>query len=115
MTKREQVIQFLNSKCEESKNNIVSIGKSDLEIINLSEQEVIRILCLLNEDKLIRIVRKSTNDDFSRYWDIALTGDCVDYFDNRKKNNKQVLWEFLKFIVPTILSVIALLKSFLLF
>ena len=115
MTKREQVIQFLNFEYKNATSNIVAIGINDLETINLSEQEVIQILCLLAEDKLIRIINRSVNDDLSRYWEVALTGECVDYFENKKiravanKRDQIKTWiQYTLTIIAIIISVIAL-------
>lgn len=115
MTKREQVIQLLNFKYENATSNIVAIGISDLGTIKLSEQEVIRILCLLAEDKLIRIINRSVNDDFYRYWEVALTGECVDYFENKEvrvvanKRDQIKTWiQYTLTIIAIVISVIAL-------
>lgn len=113
MNKREQVIRFLNKKVINSTSNIVSISQNDLKNINLSEREIIQVIYLLAEDKLIRIIDKSVHDDFSRYWNIALTSDCVDYFENKKIISIANRREWIKTYIPITLSISAIIISIL--
>lgn len=111
MTKDEKMISFLLNKYSNSKTNIVSISFNDLSSLNLTEQEVIQTIYLLQEDGFINIKDKSIHDDLSRYWNIALKSTCIHYFENKKvaKINKRNNW--IQFWIPVALSAIAIIVS----
>lgn len=109
---KEKIITFLIDEFENSKNNEVSISKNDLEKINLTEQQIVKILYLLQSDNLIKIKVKSVHDDFSRFWTVELNSSCVFYFEGKrtaKTNNRR---EWVRTYIPLIISSIALIKSF---
>lgn len=108
MNNEEKVITFLLSEFNSSQTNVVSIGQNNVSEINLPEEEIIKSLFVLQEDGLISISRKSVNNDFSMFWDIALKSSCIHYFENKKKDKTYAIREFIKFAIPTIISIIAL-------
>lgn len=91
-------------KYKNSKNNIVSAAKKDIQAINLTEQETIQTLYLLQEDGYINIKEKSVHDDLSRYWNVALKSSLLHYFENIKaaKTDKRNTW--IQFWIPVALS-----------
>lgn len=114
LTKEEQLIEFLNTKYEDSNTNEVSINKHELPDLNLSEKEASRMIHLLQEEKLLTIKQKSVHDDFSRYWVIALAPSCVHYFENRKSDNKEQrrkLFNEIRAWATLIIAVAALIHS----
>lgn len=111
MTNEEKVIKFLNDKFQHSDNNIVSINKTDLPTIGLSEQETVRSLYLLREDHFLDFVQKSPHDNFSMFWRVSLKSRCVHYFDNKETASVNNRREWVQTYAPVILSSIAVIIS----
>lgn len=109
MTNEEKIIAFLLEKFEKSSTNEIKIFQSDVPKINLHEQEIIRALYVLQEDGYINIKQKSIHDDFSRFWEIALKSSCVHYFENKKASKKEKCFNWIQFLIPVVISVIALI------
>lgn len=109
---KEKVITFLINELENSKNNEVSISKNDVAKINLTEQQIVKILYLLQSDGLIDIKVKSVHDDFSRFWTVELNSSCVFYFESKKTSKTNNRREWVRTYIPLIISSIALIKSF---
>ena len=107
----ETLIKFLIDKYEKSDTNEVSINKHELPDIGLPEQEVIRTIFLLKEDGMFDITQKSTHNDFSVFWKLALKPRCVHYFEDKSKEQSKELREWLWWGIPTILSIGALVVS----
>lgn len=112
MTKEEQLITFLLNKFKSSSTNKIIISKKDIQNINLTEQEIIQSIFLLQEDDILSIERKSVHNDFSMYWTVALKSKCVHYFDDKKDKSVADRREWVRTYIPIIISFIALLKSF---
>lgn len=110
---KEKVITFLISKFKDSKNNEISISKNDIDIIKLTEQEIIQCLYLLQSDNLLIIKVKSIHDDFSRFWTVELNSSCIFYFENKKLNTVSNKREWVRTYIPISISLIALIRSFL--
>lgn len=100
------------AKYESSKTNIVSVSKNDIGTINLTEQEIIQTLYLLQEDGYVSIKEKSVHDDLGRYWNVALKSSCIHYFENKKENKISRKRDWIKTYIPIIISLIALIKSY---
>ena len=83
-TKEEKLIQFFNDKFENSDTNEILICKNDISQLNMSEQEVARIIHIFQEDGLLRIKTKSPHNNFSMPWTISLKSSCLNYFENQK-------------------------------
>lgn len=112
LNNEEKLIKFLVGKFSASKNNQVSINKHELDIIGLSEKEVIQSVYLLERDGLVDIVRKSIHDDLSMTCTVSLGSNCIHYFENRKSQTTTNKREWVRTYIPITISVIALLKSF---
>ena len=112
MTKEEKLITFLLTKYENGKTNIVSVSKNDIGTINLTEQENIQNLYLLQEDGYIIIKEKSVHDDLSRYWNVALKSSAIHYFENKKEHKLSRKRDWIKTYIPIIISLMALIKSY---
>lgn len=111
MTKEEQLILFLLEDYKNSKTNVVSISKKDIQEINLTEQEIIQTIYLLQEDGYINIKEKSVHDDLSRYWNIALKSSCIHYFENKKSGKISKRNNWIQFWIPVALSAVAIIVS----
>lgn len=107
----ETLIKFLIDKYEKSDTNEVSINKHELPDIGLPEQEVIRTIFLLKEDGMFDIIQKSTHNDFSVFWKLALKPRCVHYFEDKSKEQSKELREWLWWGIPTALSIGALVVA----
>lgn len=115
MISKNKTIKILLS-LERSNHNIISLDRVKVKELHIDENEIIQQLYLLSNERYIKIHTKSQFDDFDRYWEIELLPSCVHYFsDKRNINIKRVIhiiWEVIKFAIPTIISIIALLKSY---
>lgn len=111
LNNEEKLIKFLVGKFSASKNNQVSINKHELDIIGLSEKEVIQSVYLLERDGLVDIVRKSIHDDLSMTCTVSLGSNCIHYFENKRANRNLKIKEWVWWGVTTIISVIALIIS----
>lgn len=109
----EALIRFLISKYENSNTNEVTISRQELPDIGLSEQEVIRTIFLLKEDGMFNIVKSSPQKNLSMSWSVALKPRCVHYFEEKNKERRRGIREWLWWSIPTILSVGALIVAIL--
>lgn len=110
LTKEEKLIEFFNTRYENSNTNEVIIYRTDVKDLNISEQEASRIIHLLQEEKLLQIKQKSVHNNFSMSWTIALMPSCVHYFDNKKSDRRTNVINFLKEFRAWITLVIAILS-----
>lgn len=113
LTPEERLIKFFISEFNNSATNEISISKSDLPELNLSEQEASRYIHLLQEAKYFKIRRKSVHNDFSMSWDIALEPNCVNYFENKEAARKDKRNNWIQFWIPVSISIIALISAIL--
>lgn len=111
MTKEEQLISFFLEKYNNSKTNIVTVSKKDIQTINLTEQEIIQTIYLLQEDGYINIKEKSVHNDLSRYWNVALKSSCIHYFENKKSEEISKRNNWIQFWIPVVLSAVAIIVS----
>lgn len=93
----------------DSKTNEVNVSRDDCEIFHMTEQEVVRGLFYLAEGEYIRIVRMSPHKDLSTFCTVAIKEKGLDYEENQKRNKKEIAWEIIKFLIPTTISIIALI------
>lgn len=111
MTNEEKLVKFLNNKFQNSKTNEVSVNRHELPEIDLTEQEVIQSIYLLNEDNLLDITQKSVHDDLSIFWKLSLKSSCVHYFENKTKERNARIKEWVWWGVTTLISVGALVVA----
>lgn len=109
----ERLIKFFIPEFNNSATNEVSISKSNLPELNLSEQEASRYIHLLQEADYLKIRRKSVHNDFSMSWHIALKPDCVNYFENKEAARKDKRNNWIQFWIPVSISIIALISAIL--
>lgn len=91
----------------------MALSRNDIVSINLSEQEIIKTIYLLQEEGYISLKEKSVHDDLSRYWNVELKSSCIHYFENKRENRIMKKRDWIKTYVPIIISILALVKSFL--
>lgn len=111
LTTEERVLKHLLTKYQDSKTNVVTFSRSDLSKLNITEPEATRSLCLLQEDTLLKINTLSQNKDLSRYWEIALKSDGIHYFENQNQQKKNKCISWIRFIIPTIILIVALIVA----
>ena len=113
LTPEERLIKFFISKFNNSATNEVSISKSDLPALNLSEKEASRYIYLLQEANYLKIKHKSVHNDFSMSWHVMLEPDCVNYFNIKESIKKDKRNNWIQFWIPVSLSIIAIISSML--
>lgn len=107
MTTEEKLIKFLNNKFKTAKTNKISINKYELSQIGLSEQEVIKSVYVLHQDKILEIKRMSIHNDLSTACEVLLCSECIHYFENRRKTLVDNRRNWVQTYIPNILSIIA--------
>ena len=113
LSTKEQVIMFLLSLEREYKSNNIQTSVSrnkfnDSDISNIGENEFINQLSILETAGLITVNFSTGHRDLKYYITVILHEPILNYFDNKKKNVKHIIWELVKFLIPTIISIIAL-------
>lgn len=91
LTPKEQIIQFLISEYNrEDKNTTeISVSRTDIKNIGMSEAEASKIIHLLESSKYLLIKRKSPNNDFGMFWTVVVNESCINYFKNKKENKTE--------------------------
>ncbi len=116
---RDKMMKFLLGLDRQSHDNTVTIDRTNIQSLEFDETEVIRILSDFQAIGYIRIIRKSPNNDLSMCATVELLSPCLQYFESKRNTRntkfKHIVWEFIKFIIPVSISIVALLKSFGLF
>lgn len=108
LTNEEKILQFLLNKYQTSKTTKVAISKSDLTVLDMNERDVTRSICTLQADQKLVINARSQHDDLSRFWEMTLTSAGIYYFDNKRDDIKNKIINVIAFMIPTIISIIAL-------
>ncbi len=108
---KEILISFLLRKYEKSTSNQVSINRSDLSDIPLSEKDIIKTIYVLKEDGCLTIMQQSKDDDFSVYWTVALKSKCLNYFEIKKESKIENRNNWIQFWIPVSVSIAALVVS----
>lgn len=108
LTKEEAMIQLLNNKYAQKSTNVVSLYKEDIVKLNLEEKEASRMIHLLAEEEFLIIKTKSIHNDFGRFWELTLKASCIHYFENKNAEKKSKWVSIIAFLIPTIISIIAL-------
>lgn len=113
LTTTEKVIEHLNSKFNAPNNNTneIKISKKDVDKLNIPENELSKLLMAMETSGYFKIKDKSVHNNFNKVWIIALTDSCIYYFENKKLSAKSVLISWIQFLIPTVISIIALFSS----
>lgn len=111
MSNKEKVIKLLINIYNETRSNPIKLSRTDIKTLDISEKEVIQILNTLNKDKLIITNPKSPNKDFSVFWEITISTECINYFANLKINERNDRRARIQTYAPIILSIIAIIIS----
>ncbi len=110
-TNEEQLLKFFMEKYKNSESNTVSIYKTDLASINLTESETIQSIHYLDNAKLIKIKERSVHEDLSRYWSIEILPHGIDYFKNKKlkqKEQNRIIFNEIRAWITLAIAIIAL-------
>ncbi|MCM1232110.1 MAG: hypothetical protein NC489_18470 [Ruminococcus flavefaciens] len=114
LTKEEQLIGFLNAKYENSKTNEISISRTDLPSLDISESETIKLLHLIESKDLIKILSISTHTNLNVPCKIYIYPTCIDYFKNKqlsKKEQRRKLFNEIRAWITLIIALAALIHS----
>lgn len=105
----ENVLKYLIKKEKDSKTNKLYVSKNDCENMKVDERTVVKALYYLQESNYITINKISPHDDLSISCLISLKESALDYIENKGKNKTRIVWEVVRFIIPVIISIIALI------
>lgn len=114
---REKVIKFLLSIEREYKSNKLSINISrnnfeSSKISSLGEEKFINQLAILETEGLIKVNFHTGHRSLQYYITIELYEPIINYFNKKKRRKTHNFIEVIKWLVPTCISILALLKSY---
>ena len=108
-TNEDIIMRFLLQKFQNGKTNTVTIDKKDLLTLNIPEKDIIRSLYVLQEDGMFNITRKSNNNDFDVFWQIALKSDGIHYFEIKKEKQNKKCSNIIAVIAAVISAIMAII------
>lgn len=111
MDNKEKIVQFLINEYNNNNSNPIKIDKNDISNLNISEEEIIKILNTLHEDGLIIAKPRSPHKDFSLYWEVTIKTECLNYFKNQKITKISNRREWIRTYIPVTISSISLIVS----
>jgi len=117
MNKNEEIVlkHLLNLPQNKYEANHVRIGAGQYNIERLTPEQTISILLSLQDQNYIQTHFYGSQSSDS-VCEITLTASSLNYFEHQQTQTKtkifSSIWDFIKFITPTIISIIALLKSY---
>ncbi len=114
LTKEELLIEFLNAKYEKSKTNEISISRTDLPALNMSELETVKLIHLVASKNLIKILNISTHGNLNIPCKIYIYPTCIDYFKNKQSSQKEQrrkLFNEIRAWITLIIALAALIHS----
>jgi len=111
MDNKEKIIQLLINKYYDSNSNPIKIDRTDIGILQIPEQEICKTLLTLSEDGVIIAKPRSPHKDFSLYWEITITSECLEYFTNKKQVKIANKRDWIKTYIPIITSSLSLVIS----
>lgn len=109
--KREAVISFLlNLEREYTKGNLhVSVSRISFNIPEMTEEEFIYEISLLESDSFISVNFPTGRRDLSYYITVKLLPPILHYHENKKITKKQNRTKWIQFWIPVTISTLALL------
>lgn len=118
MSNKEKVIKYLLSLDREYNQNKLSVDviRNNFEssdIGKIGEQEFIRILSLMETEGLIRVNFHTNRRDLKYYITIELYEPIINYFNKKRADRTHKIVEVIKWLIPTIISLIALIVAIL--
>ena len=108
---KENIVKYIISEYNKSQDGVISICKNDIELLNISEDEMINIINTLHTEKLIKRNFMSPHKNLSAPCKITVLDSCLKYFDNKKQIKIKNRREWISTYVPNILSIIAIIIS----
>lgn len=107
---QERVLKHLMS-CQKDAQNCISISnQTSTHPPKIDDEKLIQILTYLEQKSLVTLKWHSPHrDNLNCFVDVSLLPNGLDYFRNKKVQKKERRWEKLKWLIPTIISIIALL------
>lgn len=115
---KDNVIRYLLSLDREFKNNVLYVNIShknfnESKISKIGEEELINQLMLLDTERLIKLKFRTGCRNLDYYIPTILSNDIIHYFDKKKKQKIRNYIEVVKWLVPIIISLLALIISIL--
>lgn len=109
VTNEEKLLQYLISEYQNSTTNKVCIYQSALSEIGMTEKDTIRAVYTLEADQKLIINTKSQQENLGMPWRITLTSSGIYHFVNKKEKQKENRNNWIQFLIPVSLSVIAII------
>lgn len=108
MTKQNaKILRFIVNK--ESKTNQIYLCREDCKKIGMEEKDVVKGLFYLQEGNYIKMVKLSPQINLSIPCVIDICERGLDYEEQRAEERKKITWDTIKFLIPTIISIFALI------
>lgn len=113
MSTKKKVIKYLLSEDREFDNGVIKvhIGRDNFKTSNinhLGEKEFINILSLLETEGLIHVHFRGNSKDLSCFITIFLYEPVINYFNKKRSKIFHNFIEVVKWLIPTIISLISL-------
>lgn len=111
--KNELVINYLLSIEREYKGGklTVDISREGFDLPNITEEELIYELSLLESDHLISVNFPTGHRDLSHYITVTLLSSILHYFDYKKESKMIKRNQWIQFWIPVSLYAIAIIVS----
>ena len=108
LTNEEKVLQILINKCKnpDTKTNRMYVYKTDFDSLNITENDVVKSLFILNTDNAINIIKSPAQNDLSFAWIVELTSIGIHYFENKEEKEKENQTNWTQYIITTIIAAI---------
>lgn len=118
MNTKEKVIQYLLSLDREYTQNKLSVdvGRNKFQsstIKDIGEDKFIEILSLLETEGMIRVNFRTHRRDLQYYITIDLYEPIINYFNRKRVKRTRNFIEVIKWLIPTLISLIALVVAIL--
>lgn len=115
---KEKVIRYLLSLEREFKNNslYVDISRKKFnasKISKMGETELMNQLILLDTEGLIKLKFRTGYRNLEYSIPTILSNDIIHYFDKKRNQKMHKCIEVIKWLIPTIISLLALIISIL--
>lgn len=112
LTKEQEIILKYLLSLERNVDNKTNISRSTYTLTNVSETDFISTI---NYFEKLGLINKHWYDihqrDFNRSIEIEFLPEAITYFKNKKVNKSNKRKEFVKWLLPLIISIMALLIS----
>lgn len=81
----KQLCNYLLNEYYNGKTNCVTICITDIPKLNIDEKDLTRILTTFEEDRILSIDRRNSNDYIKNNWEVHLSTKAIEYFEEITK------------------------------